>query len=104
MVNKNWLLLLLAGFMEIFWVSGIKHASTLWMWIGTFIALGISFDLLVRVSRQLPVGTVYAISTGIGTVGSVLVGMLFYGESTEWCRILFICMVLSSAIGLKLLS
>ncbi|MED1851648.1 multidrug efflux SMR transporter [Brevibacillus borstelensis] len=63
-----------------------------------------SFICLTFSMRSLPMGTAYAIWTGIGTVGGALVGMLFFGESKEWRRILFMAMVLAAAIGLKLIS
>jgi paired small multidrug resistance pump len=63
-----------------------------------------SFLLLSQAMNDLPMGTAYAVWTGIGTAGSTLIGMLVYGESKDWRRVLFIGIVASAAVGLKLLS
>ncbi|MNI80408.1 Multidrug resistance protein YkkD [compost metagenome] len=68
------------------------------------IGIVLSFTLLSLAMQDLPMGTAYAIWTGIGTVGGALVGMFFFGESKDWRRILFIGMVLAAAVGLKLIS
>ncbi|GAA0134348.1 multidrug efflux SMR transporter [Paenibacillus sp. YSY-4.3] len=102
-----WLVLILAGIGEVIGVAGISRINKHRDWqayallFGGFIA---SFLLLSIAMRSLAMGTAYAVWTGIGTVGSALVGMLLYGESKEWRRILFIAMVLSAAVGLKLIS
>lgn len=100
-MNKNWVLLLFAGFMEILWVTGIKYSSNAWMWIGTIIVLIISFDLLIRVTKQLPVGTVYAVFTGLGTAGTVAVEMIWFHEPFELLKVVLILLLLIGVIGLK---
>ena len=100
-----WLSLLLAGIFEVVGVLGINqikrdHSVRAYL---LFCAGGIlSFACLSYAMRSLPMGTAYAIWTGIGTVGGTLVGMFFFGESKEWRRLLFIAMVLAAAVGLKL--
>ena len=64
----------------------------------------VSFSLLSYAMNSIPMGTAYAVWTGIGTVGSTLAGMFLFGEPKEWRRILFIAMILASAVGLKLIS
>lgn len=68
------------------------------------IGFGASFILLANAMKTLPMGTAYAIWTGIGASGGALLGMVLYGESKDWRRLVFIAMVLSAAIGLKLVS
>ncbi|GAA0393116.1 multidrug efflux SMR transporter [Paenibacillus motobuensis] len=102
-----WILLVLAGFGEVLGVAGInklnqrKDIVSFSLLFGGFI---LSFVLLSIAMESISMGTAYAIWTGIGTVGSAVVGMILYGESREWKRILFIAMVLSAAVGLKLIA
>lgn len=102
-----WIALLIAGAFEVTGVIGIKGVSERKGW--TYFALMIlsfagSFSLLSYAMASLPMGTAYAVWTGIGTVGSTVAGMLLFGEPKEWRRILFISMILCSAIGLKVLT
>lgn len=103
-MNKNWMKVFIAAFFEIFWVIGLKYADNFWAWTGTVIAIIISFYLMIMAGRKIPVGTAYAVWTGIGASGGAILGMLLYGESKDWRRIIFIAMVLGAAIGLKLVS
>jgi paired small multidrug resistance pump len=102
-----WLSLLLAGAFEVVGVLGmnrIKRDNNLQAYLLFASGIIMSFICLSFAMRSLPMGTAYAIWTGIGTVGGALVGMYFFGESKEWRRILFIGMVLAAAVGLKLIS
>ncbi|ANY70228.1 multidrug resistance protein SMR [Paenibacillus sp. BIHB 4019] len=100
-----WIYLIFAGLFEVVGVIGMnlitrqKNAKSFIIFI---VGLAMSFTLLSFAMQSLPMGTAYAIWTGIGTVGSGLVGIWFYGESKNWQRILFMGMVLSAAVGLKL--
>ncbi|ALX47148.1 DMT family transporter [Lentibacillus amyloliquefaciens] len=103
----SWIYLIIAGFGEIFGVMGITKVnqkksvfSFTWL-IGGFL---FSFLFLTLAMENLPMGTAYAIWTGIGTAGSAIAGMIFYGESTDWRRILFIGMIIAAAVGLKLIT
>ncbi|MFC4102473.1 DMT family transporter [Paenibacillus xanthanilyticus] len=102
-----WLTLLIAGLFEVVGVLGMNRikrdndAKAYALFIGGIV---MSFGCLSLAMRSLPMGTAYAIWTGIGTVGGALVGMLFFGESKEWRRMLFIAMVLAAAVGLKLIA
>lgn len=100
-MNRNWSLILIAGLFEIAWVSGLKHADTAFGWIGTFAAILISMDLLIRASRQLPIGTAYAVFTGIGTAGTVLMEMIVFREPFSIVKLLLILLLLAGVIGLK---
>lgn len=103
----SWIFLLIAGFGEVAGVMSInmvnkkKSVSSFGWLFGGFM---MSFIFLTLAMESIPMSTAYAIWTGIGTVGSALIGMIVYGESRDWRRLLFISMVLSAAVGLKLTS
>jgi len=102
-----WISLTLAGICEMFGVVMINklHKDRDWQsFILLVIGFGASFILLANAMETLPMGTAYAIWTGIGASGGALLGMVLYGESKDWRRLVFIAMVLSAAIGLKLVS
>ncbi|WP_421378259.1 DMT family transporter [Bacillus salacetis] len=102
-----WISLVFAGLFEMFGVSMINrwHKQPDWKSLVLLIAgFGASFILLSYAMESLPMGTAYAIWTGIGASGGAILGMVLYGESKEWKRLLCIAMVLSAAIGLKLVS
>jgi paired small multidrug resistance pump len=102
-----WISLVVAGVFEMFGVTMINklHKERNWQSLFLlFIGFGGSFLFLAYAMKTLPMGTAYAIWTGIGASGGAILGMLLYGESKDWKRIVFIAMVLSAAIGLKLVS
>src|SRR5690625_140221 len=102
-----WIALILAGLFEMFGVLMINklHQDRNWQsLILLILGFGISFILLGYSMITLPMGTAYAIWTGIGASGGAMLGMIFYGESKDWKRLMFIGLVLSAAIGLKLVS
>lgn len=102
-----WLSLIFAGLFEVVGVLGmnrIKRDKNVKAYLLFAVGILLSFICLSYAMRSLPMGTAYAIWTGIGTVGGALVGMFFFGESKDWRRILFIAMVLAAAVGLKLIS
>lgn len=100
-----WIVLVLAGLCEMVGVTGMNMMSRRRdvKSVAVFcIGFVLSFVLLSAAMRSLPMGTAYAVWTGIGTVGSVLVGIHAYGESRDWRRMLFMAMVICAAVGLKL--
>lgn len=102
-----WLCLALAGFFEIAWASGLKYTegfTRLWPSVGTVIAMAGSFLLLSAAMKHLPLGTAYAVWTGIGAVGTALVGIAFLGESASWPRLACIGLIAVGIIGLKAVS
>lgn len=102
-----WISLVLAGLCEMFGVAMINklHKDRNWQSLVLLIlGFGASFIFLAYSMETLPMGTAYAIWTGIGASGGAILGMLFYGESKDWRRLVFIGMVLGSAVGLKLVS
>ena len=103
-MNRNWLLVFVAGFFEILWVAGLKHANHTLSWMGTAIAIALSFFMLIRASAKLPVGTVYAVFTGMGTAGTVLVEMVVFGEPFRWIKLVLIGLLVSGVVGLKMVT
>ena len=102
-----WISLILAGLCEMFGVAMINklHIDRNWQsFLLLVIGFGASFLFLAYSMETLPMGTAYAIWTGIGASGGAILGMILYGESKDWRRLVFIGMVLGAAIGLKLVS
>lgn len=102
-----WFTLILAGLLETFGVAMINQLSIKRNWktiVLLILGFGSSLAFLSYSLQYIPMGTGYAIWTGIGVVGSALIGMLFYGESRDWKRMILIAIVLCSAIGLKLVT
>lgn len=100
-----WLLLFLAGVLEIGWAMGLKYSTGFTRLVPTVLtvtALVASMILLGLALRSLPIGTAYAIWTGIGTVGTAVLGILLLGESTDPMRLASIGLILAGIIGLKL--
>lgn len=100
-MKLKWLLLLFAGFFEVGWAAGLKYANSLVEWGFTAIAIAVSFGLLIYCSRQLPATTVYAVFVGLGTAGTIIAEMIFFGEPFSWIKIFLIALLLTGIIGLK---
>ncbi|WNQ11069.1 multidrug efflux SMR transporter [Paenibacillus aurantius] len=103
----GWIYLLLAGSFEVVAVAGmnqLNQAKRFRSYLLFITGIVMSFGLLTLAMQTLPMALAYAVWTGIGTAGGAIIGMLFYGESRDVRRILFITMVLAAAIGLKLTS
>lgn len=106
----NWIILIVAGFCETgfaFCLGKAKEASGMnaaYWYIGFIIFLTISMILLVKAVQTLPVGTAYAVWTGIGAVGTVIVGILFFREPAELWRLFFLTTLILSIVGLKFVS
>ena len=102
-----WTSLILAGIFEMFGVAMINklHIDRNFKALALLIlGFGASFIFLAYAMRTLPMSKAYAVWTGIGASGGAILGMLIYGESKDWRRIVFISMVLGGAVGLKLIS
>ncbi|MGO1585288.1 MAG: DMT family transporter [Mesonia sp.] len=103
----NWILLIIAGLFEVGFAFSLGKAKELtgnasFMWYGSFIVcLTISMILLVKSTQHLPIGTAYAVWTGIGAVGTVLLGIFYFQEPATFWRILFITNLIKSINGLK---
>jgi quaternary ammonium compound-resistance protein SugE len=102
-----WVILAVAGLLEIGWAIGLKYTEGFTRpgaTVATVAAMVASMVLLGLAMRTLPVGTAYAVWTGIGTVGTVLLGMFLFGESAQPIRLLFIAMIVGGIVGLKLVT
>jgi quaternary ammonium compound-resistance protein SugE len=98
----SWLVLLIAGLFEVGWAVGLKAAQgRFWVLAATVTAMAVSVGLLYVALRHLPLGTAYAVWTGIGAVGTVIVGILMFSESTDAIRLACIGLILVGILGLK---
>ncbi|WP_339205427.1 multidrug efflux SMR transporter [Paenibacillus sp. FSL K6-3182] len=107
-LNKmQWVFLLLAGFLEVGWTFGLKYSegfTVLVPSIITVVLLVISFMLFARAMRTIEIGVAYAMFTGIGTVGTVLAGIIILNEPADFWRLFFIALLVGGIVGLKLVS
>lgn len=104
---QAWLVLGLAGVAEIGWVIGLKYSdgfSKLWPSVFTVVALAASMVLLGWAAKTLPIGTAYAVWTGIGAVGAAIAGLMLFGESANAMRLACIGLIIAGVVGLKLSS
>jgi quaternary ammonium compound-resistance protein SugE len=105
--GSAWLVLLVAGLCEIGWAVGLKYTdgfSRLGPSLATVAAMIVSVVLLGWSLKVLPLGTAYAVWTGIGAVGTAILGMILFGESREVARVLCIVLIVAGIVGLKLLT
>ena len=101
----NWVILFVAGLLEIGWAIGLKYTdgfTNLWPTVGTVISLVASFLLLGLALKTLPVGTAYAIQVGIGAVGTALLGILLFGELADALKLVSLGLICAGIVGLKL--
>lgn len=99
-----WTCLIIAGILEIGWAIGLKYTegfSRLWPSVATLATMIASFALLSVALKTIPVGTGYAVWTGIGAAGTAIIGMAFLGESREALRVLCILLIVAGVLGLK---
>ena len=105
----NWIILVIAGLFEVGFAACLGKAreagsnTAVWM-TGFFVCLAISMFLLYKATQTLPIGTAYAVWTGIGAVGTVLVGIIFFKEPADFWRLFFITTLIASIIGLKVVT
>lgn len=102
-----WGYLLIAAAFEIGWAIGLKYTdgfTRLWPSVVTVIGMLLSFVFLAQAVRTIPVGTGYAVWTGIGAAGTAILGMILFGESASWPRLACLALIVSGVIGLKLAS
>jgi quaternary ammonium compound-resistance protein SugE len=100
-----WVALLLAGLMEIVWALGLKYSdgfSRFWPTVGTALAVPLSFLFLAWSLKSVPFGTAYAIWTGIGAAGAVVIGMVLFEERADVVRVGCLLLIITGMIGLKL--
>lgn len=106
----NWILLIIAGLFEVGFATCLAKVkttqgttSTLWL-VGFFVCLAISMFLLFKASQTLPIGTAYAVWTGIGAVGTVIIGIVLFNEPSDFWRLFFISTLIVSIVGLKIVT
>ena len=102
-----WIYLFTAGVLEIGWAIGLKYTegfTRFWPSVATLLAMIGSFGLLAEALKTIPLGTGYAVWTGIGAVGTAVIGMAFFGESREVLRILCLLLIVGGVAGLRLAS
>jgi quaternary ammonium compound-resistance protein SugE len=100
----SWVLLVLAGLLEVGWAVGLKYTNAFtrfWPTLGTVVAMVASMALLGLALRSLPLGTAYAVWTGIGTVGSALLGIVLFHEPATALRLACITLIAIGIVGLK---
>jgi len=106
----NWIILIIAGLFEIGFTTSLGKAkettgTASYLWYGSFVVcLTISMVLLIKATQSLPLGTAYAVWTGIGAVGTVLMGIIFFQEPATLWRLVFITTLIGSIIGLKVVA
>jgi quaternary ammonium compound-resistance protein SugE len=106
----NWILLIIAGLFEVGFASCLAKAKatsgteSVWWMVGFGVSLTFSMILLYKASLTIPIGTAYAVWTGIGAVGTVIMGIVFFKEPADFWRMLFITTLIASIIGLKISS
>lgn len=103
----QWLFLIIAGGFEVFWAIGLKYSQGFTKLVPSiFTVLGMiaSFYFLSLSLKSLPLGTAYAIWTGIGTVGTLILGIILFNESTDMIRLFCIVLIVTGIVGLKLIS
>ena len=106
----NWILLIIAGLFEVGFTTCLGKAketegtaSAFWI-AGFFLSLSVSMFLLYKATQTLPIGTAYAVWTGIGAVGTVIMGIIFFKEPADFWRLFFISTLICSIVGLKFVS
>lgn len=108
--HMNWFILILGGLFEVAFTYCIGRAkesvgTEMYLWyVGFLISVSISMGLLIKATQTLPLGTAYAVWSGIGAVGTVLVGIFLFKEPTDFWRIFFIFTLIASIVGLKAVS
>lgn len=103
----SWLILLLAGLFEVAWAVGLKYTAGFTRPLPTLLtvsAMIVSLGLLGLAMRDLPVGTAYAVWTGVGAVGTVLLGIALFGEPASLARLGCVALIVTGLIGLKLVT
>ena len=101
----SWLLLILAGLLEVGWAIGLKYTegfTRFWPSVGTALAMIVSLALLGIAMKSLPVGTAYAFWVGVGAVGTVILGIVLFGEPANALRLVSVALIIGGIVGLKL--
>jgi quaternary ammonium compound-resistance protein SugE len=100
-----WVILVIAGLCEVGWAIGLKYTdgfTRLWPTLGTVAAMALSMWLLGIAMNSLPVGTAYSVWVGVGAVGTVILGIVLFGEPANPVRLISVALIIAGIIGLKL--
>lgn len=100
-----WVVLVLAGLFEVGWAIGLKYSegfTRFWPTVWTALAMVVSLGLLGIAMKSLPVGTAYAVWVGVGAVGTVILGIVLFGEPAHAARLVSVALIVAGLIGLKL--
>ncbi|MGJ8667204.1 MAG: DMT family transporter [Patiriisocius sp.] len=106
----NWIIVIIAGLFEVGFAACLGKAKettgteTVFWYIGFIVCLSISMLLLVKATQELPIGTAYGVWTGIGAIGTVLLGIFIFNEPATFWRLFFISTLIASIVGLKIVS
>ncbi|MED4452262.1 DMT family transporter [Metabacillus fastidiosus] len=101
-MNKSWLYVILTSIFELIWVFGFNTASVWWHWLIIVFVILIDFHFMSKACENLPTGTVYAIFAGAGTTGAALMDVFFFGGHLNIGKIIFIGIIITGVVGLKL--
>ncbi len=104
---NGWLALVVAGVLEVVWALGLKYSDGLtrfWPSMAMLASIALSFGLMAVALKSVPFGTAYALWTGIGAAGTMIVGMIAFGESTSLMRLACLVLIIAGMVGLKLAS
>ena len=102
---NGWLALVVAGVLEVVWALGLKYSDGLtrfWPSMAMLASIALSFGLMAVALKSVPFGTAYALWTGIGAAGTMIVGMIAFGESTSLMRLACLVLIIAGMVGLKL--
>ena len=100
-----WIILVIAGLLEVCWAIGLKYTegfTRLWPTVGTVLAMVLIIWLLGIAMKSLPVGTAYSVWVGVGAVGTVILGIVLFGEPANAARVISVALIIAGIIGLKL--
>jgi quaternary ammonium compound-resistance protein SugE len=103
----SWVYLVIAGLFECGFTTALRYVDETWPWkpiVLFLISSALSFFFLTLALRTLPLGTAYAVWTGLGAAGTVLIGLIWYNEPAETMRMVFLMLLIGSIVGLKLVS
>ena len=103
----SWFILIIAGVFEVCWAVGLKYSNgftKFWPSVFTVVSMVISMMLLAFAVKEIPLGTAYAVWTGIGAVGTAILGIFLFSESSELIRLFFIFLIVAGIAGLKIYS
>jgi paired small multidrug resistance pump len=101
-MNRAWFYVVLTCLFELIWVYGFNAAHTWWQWAIVIAVIFMDFHILPKACETLPTGTVYAVFSGAGTIGTVLMDLFLFGKSFSFGELLFVALIILGVIGLNL--